>query len=176
MISFRVHAALAAALAVLMGTPLLAAPPPPGGTNEMKAVPGTFGAWTFNGRWRLKVSFIGDPHLKSYFPYDPREGNHIIVVRGLLRNATSQPAKTVFAVYVSDADGVAYQGQSLFAGNPAVAPKFGEVTLPPGAATPMQFPIEVPIGFVPAKLLIIPGFSESRPMRIDLTKAVKKPL
>ncbi len=130
----------------------------------------------FNGRWRLKVSFIGDPHLKSYFPYDPREGNHIIVVRGLLRNATSQPAKTVFAVYVSDADGVAYQGQSLFAGNPAVAPKFGDVTLPPGAATPMQFPIEVPIGFVPAKLLIIPGFSESRPMRIDLTKAVKKPL
>jgi hypothetical protein len=176
MTSFRVHAALAAAIAVLMGTPLLAAPPPPGGSDEMKAVPGTFGAWAFNGRWRLKLSFIGDPHLKSYWPYEPREGNHIIVVRGMLRNGMSQAAKTVFSVFVSDADGVAYQGQSLFAGNPAVAPKFGDVILPPGAATPMQFPIEVPIGFVPAKLLIVPSFSELRPMRIDLTKVVKKAL
>ena len=146
---------------------------PPGGTQQMAAVPGTFGTWAFNGKWRVKVTFIGDPHLKTYWPYDPKPGSHIVVVRGLVRNGMKETAKlSGLGLFLSDADGITFQQQSLFSGYPAVQPNSGDAILPPGATTRFQLPLEVPIGFLPTKLLIV-GFGDAKPFRIDLTRAIK---
>ena len=147
--------------------------PPPGGANQMKAIGGKFGTWVFNGRWRLKITaYESVPHQDGGAYFSKNAENHWIVFRGLLRNGTSAPAKTWFAsVWANDADGVAHPCYTLVNGPPPI--QAGDVVLPPGGATPLRFPCEVPLDFKPVSLLMVPGFSESKPFRIGGLPAPK---
>jgi hypothetical protein len=160
-----------AILAALPSTALVrAATPLKGGANQMKAISGLPNVWLFNGKWRVKLTALALPASQNFGVYTPAQGHEIVVVRALLRNAMNQNAKTVIGAFVSDADGVTYASQIVFDSNPQVAVNEGDAVLPPGAATHVQLPIDVPVDFVPVSVLLVHRFNDAKSFRIKVSK------
>jgi len=160
----------------LLGTLQVSAAKPravPGGANQTNAVSGRMNVWAFNGQVRVKITQVVDPRLRSYAENPPAQGEHYLVVRGIMSNGTNAILQTGgFTAWLTDADGITIEQTFYWVGAPQVVLKDGNGYWPAAGATRLQFPFRVPESFQPATLLMIPKNVGHRAFRIRLNAAV----
>lgn len=160
---------LLAAVTFFAGTtlPSNAAPtPPPGGANQITAIPGRVGDRVFNGVLRVTVQTVRDATADDHPEKDlPNPDQKIIVMRVLLNNGWHGTFDGLMLYTLADADSVTQQ-----ISQPYVHP--ANVSIEQGASAVQIIHVPVAKDFRPVKLLVeCGGCSDSmhfRPLRITI--------
>jgi hypothetical protein len=153
-------AAFAAMLILLAATipaAVSAAPTPmPGGANQIKGVTGTLQSTIFNGKLRFRKFVLrkATPAEQTADPGGMALALTYIVLDGMPRKAYGNVSASIV-----DADGVVI-------GSHTVGVYGAYYTMDPGAAARGILTFALPAGFVPVKILIVPG--DGPALRINL--------
>jgi hypothetical protein len=153
---------------LLIASPAWAKPTPvPGGANQARAVEGTLKDTLFNGQARLRQMKLGKPDGSASESYADTADQTWIVFRALASNGTPKPLDMQqFSASIVDADGVAVAAQ------PDKVRPIGSVNgIPPGGAWREVVLFNVPKGFKPAKIVLVPTGSSYKAFRITVTPA-----
>jgi len=120
--------------------------PMPGGANQIKGVTGTLSSTIFNGSLRFK-KFVLRLSTADEQRADP--GSTALTLTYIVLNGMSKNAYGGVGASMADADGVVINGHPLGV--------YGAYfSLVPGAGAKGTLLFELPAGFVPVKILIVP--------------------
>lgn len=139
---------------------------PPGGANQISAIPGRVGQRVFNGVLRVTVQTIHDATADDHPERDlPSADQKIIVMRVLLNNGSHAAFDSLMVYTLADADSVTQQIPQ-----PYVHP--ANLSIEQGASAIQTIHVPVAKDFKPVKILVECGVcSESmhfRPLRITI--------
>ncbi len=144
----RVAALLALALSASLGSTAFAAPTPvPGGANQLTGVSGTLSSTIFNGKLRFRKMLLR-PSTPAEATPDP--GGMALTLTYIVSNGTAKNIYGNVSASMVDADGIAVGGHS-------VGVYGAYYSMPPGAPVRGTLYFVLPAGFVPVKILLIPG-------------------
>lgn len=157
------------ALAFLTGgaVPSIAAPtPPPGGANQISAIPGTVGQRVFNGVLRVTIQSIHDATADDHPEKElPSADQKIIVMHVLLNNGSHAVFNSLMVYTLADADNVTVQ-----VSQPYVHP--ANFSIEQGASAKQTIRVPVDKDFKPVKVLVECGgcgtSQHFRPLRITI--------
>jgi hypothetical protein len=157
--SYRIlpSAVLAIALSIAGSGVALAVPTPiPGGANQIKGVTGTLASTIFNGKLRFR-KFVLRKSTAAEGTADP--GGMALTLTYLVSDGMERAAYGNVGASIVDADGVVVAGHS-------VGVYGAYYTMQPGASVRGSLYFLMPAGFVPVKILMVPG--DGPALRINL--------
>ena len=159
--TLRSLVAVAALLALVLSAPLgstaSAAPTPvPGGANQLNGVSGSLSSTIFNGKLRFRKL-----QLRTSTPAEatPDPGGSAFTLTYIVSNGTAKNIYGNVSASAIDADGIAVAGHS-------VGVYGAYYSMPPGAPVRGTLSFVLPAGFVPVKILLVPG--DGPAVRINL--------
>jgi len=141
-------ATLALALGAAIPNSAIAATPTPipGGANQIKGISGTLASTLFNGSLRFK-KFVLRKSTPDEQTADP--GSTALTLTYIVLNGMNKQAYGGVSASMADADGVVINGHPLGV--------YGAYfSLVPGAGAKGTLLFELPPGFTPVKILIVP--------------------
>jgi hypothetical protein len=159
----RIITLAALAVSLCSGAAAYAAPTPiPGGANQAAGVAGTFGQKLFNGEVRLLPREMHDATDADGLM--AATGKKWIVFTASASNGTSHALDmTQFIASVVDQDGDTLQAQP-----DKVTPMGGVYGQPPGGQWKEQVRFDVPLDFVPVKIVLLPYDRKHQAFRITV--------
>ena len=144
-------------LSASLGSTASAAPTPvPGGANQLNGVSGTLSSTIFNGKLRFRKML-----LRTSTPAEatPDAGGMALTLTYIVSNGTAKNIYGNVGASMVDADGIAVAGHPLGV--------YGAYySMPPGAPVRGTISFVLPAGFVPVKILLVPG--DGPAVRINL--------
>jgi hypothetical protein len=137
--------------------------PEPGGAQQVAGVEGTLKSTLFNGQVRVRKMILGKPSGTPDESYTDTPQTTWLAFRSLMSNGTPHVLDMQqFGASLVDADGV------VVAAQPDKVRPIGSVTgIPPGGAWHENIFFDVPAGFVPVKIVLVPA-AAGKAFRIDL--------
>jgi hypothetical protein len=150
-------AAALIALSIAGTSAVYAAPTPmPGGANQIKGVTGTLSSTIFNGKLRFRQFVL---RKSTAAEATPDAGGSALTLTYLVSDGMSRKAYGNVSASLVDADGVVL-------GSHTVGVYGAYYTMDPGASARGILYWYLPAGFVPVKILMVPG--DGPALRINL--------
>jgi hypothetical protein len=159
----RTTALCALALTLCASAAALSSPTPiPGGANQAAGVAGTFGQRLFNGEIRLLPRDLRDASESDGLM--AATGKKWIVFTASASNGTAHALDMQqFTASIADSDGDTLQAQP-----DKVKPMGGVFGEPPGGQWKEQVMFDVPLDFVPVKIVLLPYDGKHPAFRITV--------